>query len=159
MYYNKSKQGIDISDQMSSYHTALRKSIRWYHKVAIELLCGTAVVNACSLYNARREECGQKPMKITTFREKLASSLLKVNDEGESNQLQHYLRETSERESGKRPDRRKRRYCVRCYDRYSHLLGRKMAKKKAKKVTTECAACPGNLRFCYDCFPKFHAKF
>ena len=28
IYYNQSKQGIDVSDQMSSYHTCVRKSIR-----------------------------------------------------------------------------------------------------------------------------------
>ena len=46
VFYNQHKQGIDLSDQMSSYHTALRRSVKWYHKVAIELLLGTAVVNA-----------------------------------------------------------------------------------------------------------------
>ncbi|XP_025194347.1 piggyBac transposable element-derived protein 4-like [Melanaphis sacchari] len=29
--YNKGKAGIDLSDQLSSYSTAVRKSIRWYH--------------------------------------------------------------------------------------------------------------------------------
>lgn len=36
---------------MSSYQSAMRKSVRWYHKVAQELLFGTAVVNAHILYN------------------------------------------------------------------------------------------------------------
>lgn len=44
MFYNKNKQGIDVSDQMNSYFTPLRKSIRWYHKVAFQLLLGTSVV-------------------------------------------------------------------------------------------------------------------
>jgi len=46
LYYNQNKQGIDASDQMASYHTCLRRSIRWYHKVIVEILLGTAVVNA-----------------------------------------------------------------------------------------------------------------
>ena len=46
VYYNSGKQGIDISDQLASYHTSVRKSVRWYHKVAEELIFGTAVVNA-----------------------------------------------------------------------------------------------------------------
>ena len=45
---NKGKQGIDISDQMASYFTALRKTIRWYHKIGLEFLLNTAVVNALS---------------------------------------------------------------------------------------------------------------
>lgn len=34
VFYNKLKQGIDVSDQMTSYFSSLRKSIRWYQKVA-----------------------------------------------------------------------------------------------------------------------------
>ena len=33
--YNKDKAGIDISDQMGSYATTLRKGIKWYRKLAI----------------------------------------------------------------------------------------------------------------------------
>lgn len=28
--YNSAKKGVDFSDQMSSYHTVLRKSLKWY---------------------------------------------------------------------------------------------------------------------------------
>lgn len=35
--YNTGKAGIDLSDQLSSYSTCVRKSLRWYHKVATEL--------------------------------------------------------------------------------------------------------------------------
>ena len=44
--YNKGKQGIDVSDQMASCFSPLRKTIRWYHKVAFEFMLNTAVVNA-----------------------------------------------------------------------------------------------------------------
>ncbi|KAF0750273.1 piggyBac transposable element-derived protein 4-like [Aphis craccivora] len=37
IFYNKHKQGIDVSDQMTSYFSPLRKTIRWYHKVAFHL--------------------------------------------------------------------------------------------------------------------------
>ena len=43
IFYNKAKQGIDISDQMASYFTPLRKTLRWYHKIAFEYLLNTAV--------------------------------------------------------------------------------------------------------------------
>ena len=48
--YNKGKQGIDISDQMASYFTPLRRTIRWYHKVAFEFMLNTTVVNALIIY-------------------------------------------------------------------------------------------------------------
>lgn len=50
VFYNKNKQGIDVSDQINSYFTALRKSIRWYHKVEFQLLLGKSVVNALVVY-------------------------------------------------------------------------------------------------------------
>lgn len=31
--YNECKQGIDLSDQLSSYQSTVQKSVRWYHKV------------------------------------------------------------------------------------------------------------------------------
>ena len=49
--YNGAKKGVDISDQMSSYYTALKKSRKCYKKIANELLTGTSIVNAWILYN------------------------------------------------------------------------------------------------------------
>ena len=50
MAYNRGKGSIGISDQMASYVTALRKGVKWYRKLAIELLLGMAVVNAWVAY-------------------------------------------------------------------------------------------------------------
>lgn len=49
--YNNAKKGVDLSDQMSSYYTALKISRKWYKKVAVELLTGTCIVNAFILFN------------------------------------------------------------------------------------------------------------
>jgi len=164
VYYNQAKQGSDISDPLSSYQSTLRKSIRWYHKVVMELLMGTAVVNALIQHNDyRREVLGDTPLPIVAFRERIVTQLLNYgNSTPYDHQAHvvtstHHLRETEEREHGKRTDRRKRRYCVECYSTYTETYGRDIAKKKAKRVTTECAACPGNPRLCFACFPKFHA--
>ena len=48
--YNRGKGGIDLSDQMASYVTTLRKGVKWYRKLATELLLGMAVVNARVAY-------------------------------------------------------------------------------------------------------------
>jgi hypothetical protein len=48
--YNEGRQGTDLSDQLSTYHTCLRRSIKWYKKVAFELIFGTAVVNSYLIY-------------------------------------------------------------------------------------------------------------
>lgn len=36
--YNENKMGIDLSDQLASYGTIQRKGVKWYRKVAMELL-------------------------------------------------------------------------------------------------------------------------
>lgn len=42
MEYNEAKSSIiDLSDQMSSYNSPLRKSLKWYRKLAIEFILGT----------------------------------------------------------------------------------------------------------------------
>nr|CAH7766694.1 unnamed protein product [Callosobruchus chinensis] len=48
--YNAAKSFIDVSDQKASYHTPIRRSIKWYRKIALELLTNTALVNAHVLY-------------------------------------------------------------------------------------------------------------
>ena len=86
-----------------------------------------------------------------------AEAVPSLQERPENNVVEHYLRETQERECGKQSDRRKRRYCIGCYDRLVDQQGREIAKKRAKRVTTECGGCQGNLRFCFFCFPKFHS--
>ncbi|KAJ8930358.1 hypothetical protein NQ314_016855 [Rhamnusium bicolor] len=48
--YNAGKDGIDVSDQMASYFSPLRKTIRWYHKVVFEMLLNTVVINSLIIY-------------------------------------------------------------------------------------------------------------
>ena len=72
--YNRGKEGIDLSDQMASYVTTLRKGVKWYRKLATELLLGTAVVNAWVAY----KEATKKKIQISKFRERLAEQLLNL---------------------------------------------------------------------------------
>ncbi|CAH1998284.1 unnamed protein product [Acanthoscelides obtectus] len=72
MEYNAGKSFIDISDQKSSYSSAVRKALKWYRKVAVELLMGTTVVNSLFLYN----KVNRKSTSIIKFRENLCSQFL-----------------------------------------------------------------------------------
>jgi len=38
MDYNKAKVFVDISDLRNSYHSPLRRSIKWYRKIALEII-------------------------------------------------------------------------------------------------------------------------
>ena len=48
--YKKKKKGVDLSDQFSGYYSCLRKTLKWYKKIIIELICGTMLVNAWCIY-------------------------------------------------------------------------------------------------------------
>ena len=59
--YNRGKGGIDLSDQMASYVTTLRKGVKWYRKLATELLLGMVVVNAWVAYKEATKERSRFP--------------------------------------------------------------------------------------------------
>ncbi|CAH1998424.1 unnamed protein product [Acanthoscelides obtectus] len=63
--YNKHKAYIDLSDQVKSYTTSLRRGVKWYPKLAIELLIGSALVNAHVLH----QEVANEKMSITKFKQ------------------------------------------------------------------------------------------
>jgi hypothetical protein len=71
--YNKGRQGTDLSDQLSAYYTCLRRSIKWYQKVAFELLFGTSIVNSYLIY---KENYATGDITILQFRESVVRSLL-----------------------------------------------------------------------------------
>lgn len=160
--YNKIKKGVDVSDQMSSYYTALRKTKKWYRKIAIELIAGTSVVNAWILYN---KYLSKKPVSLLNFQESLTLSLLtgssqedlrsgkrRVSVGGIRTEHQHYLVEAEG------PKRTSRKRCVSCYEMISINEGSKVASKKAKKVSTYCQLCEGNPYMCMSCFATKHVS-
>ncbi|KAG8231174.1 hypothetical protein J437_LFUL007934 [Ladona fulva] len=62
--YNKAKKGVDVSDQMSLYYTCIRRTLKWYKKLAIELLLGSCMKKqkkvSQGLYESIRNEKGPK---------------------------------------------------------------------------------------------------
>ena len=71
--YNEGRIGTDLSDQLSSYDTYLKRSIKWYRKVAFELVFGAALVNSYLIY---KENYAASKVTILRFRERLVRSLL-----------------------------------------------------------------------------------
>ncbi|XP_041374243.1 piggyBac transposable element-derived protein 4-like [Gigantopelta aegis] len=53
--YNNGMAGVDKSDQMLSYYSALRKTIRWYKKIVLHIL-EVFLLNSHILYNANNRE-------------------------------------------------------------------------------------------------------
>ncbi|KAJ8912470.1 hypothetical protein NQ315_014570 [Exocentrus adspersus] len=153
--YNESKSSIDISDQMASYHTALRRSLRWYKKLAIEFIFGTTLVNAHTVYN----KLADKKLSITKYREELIKELVRQQDDG-----REILREIPQNRKSMRTHAfqkkeglavKSRRYCKGCY---SKKIKGETSKNKVKKVSTYCGDCENNPHYCLACFNMLHNK-
>lgn len=109
--YNRGKSFIDLSDQMASYGSPLRKSLKWYRKVVFEFLLNTSVVNSLCLF---KKTTGTS-IKITDFRLGLIKCLIfkpRINHI-ESNR--HKLTRAS------------RNRCVQCYLNVAQEKGRTYA--------------------------------
>lgn len=163
--YNKGKQGVDISDQMASYFSPLRKTIRWYHKLVFEFILNTSVVNALILY---RTLTGHT-MQIKDFRMAITQHLLGMSTEEESdvsrNQQRlplprgptsgskrgHCLTVTQEKD---KRNRKLRKRCQECYMKIAKKHGRSEAVLRVKKVVTFCGAC--NKWLCPECYSQTH---
>lgn len=150
--YNKSKGSVDMSDQMGAYSSPLRKTVKWYRKLAIELLLNTAVVNAWVMYNENK----QSKSSIVDFRRALINYLTRPADSQEIiiNERPKRLKHVLKLKEGKVRDTR--RFCVQCYKDSVQEFGRKVAKNKAKKVSTYCVQCKGEPHFCLKCFNYVH---
>lgn len=94
--YNKGKSYINRADQMAAYFNSLRKSTKWYKKIAFDILLGTAVVNTYSLY----KDVTENKMNITEFREELIEALFNLKPEvivGVPAQVVHHVEKDSKR--------------------------------------------------------------
>ena len=154
--YDKCKKGIDLSDQMPSYYLLLKKTRKWYKKVAFEVIAGTSVVNAWVLYN---QYYAAKTMSIRNFRESIVlASTRGINEEvskpGKSSlnilgtlSSEHFLVEVE----GSKWQSRKG------YDKMlTAFEGSKVARNKARKISTFFNACEGSPYLCIPCFNMKH---
>lgn len=82
--YNTAKSFIDVSDQLSSYSTSVRRSLKWFKKVAVELITGSALVNAYYLYN-KNKDINEKKISIIQFKENLCEQLLSLGKHNPTN--------------------------------------------------------------------------
>uniref|UniRef100_A0A1B6HG03 Uncharacterized protein n=1 Tax=Homalodisca liturata TaxID=320908 RepID=A0A1B6HG03_9HEMI len=162
--YNKAKVGIDLSDQMSSYSTAVRKTMRWYHKVGEELVLGTSVVNSWLAYNTflktKKPPNAKKKhlISITKFKEQLACSLMCLQETPRIPEVSrtghHYLTSSAMVGEGAKKHR-VRKVCKMCYQKLSEQRGRSVARNMTK-VTTFCSVCPDKPFLCETCFKDIH---
>ncbi|XP_060846172.1 piggyBac transposable element-derived protein 4-like [Rhopalosiphum padi] len=144
MDYNKAKGFVDISDLRNSYHSPLRRSLKWYRKIAFEILLNTSLLNALTLFNT---VTGYK-MGVTEFRENIVQALLMKTTNIPM------ISKPTEGEIHKIVNSNRGR-CSNCYFEMVQQGGREHAQKITRKVQTKCPGCSKHL--CLDCFFKLHS--
>lgn len=141
--YNKYKSYIDISDQVKSYNSSLRKNLKWYRKLAVELLVGTSLVNAFVAFKSITNET----ISITKFRELVMGDLIKTDKAP----LPIVVQATHKLEDlGGQGKRR----CTVCYEKLKAEVERIEATTKCPQTNLKCESCAKH--FCLDCFFKKH---
>jgi hypothetical protein len=157
--YNEGRQDTDLSDQLSAYHTCLRKSIKWYRKVAFELVFGTALVNSYLIY---KENYTESKVTILQFRESLVRSLLlgmpmeKLKPGARQQSASHSKRKLADHKLEEKEGSTRnigRRYTG-CYAKRRAQQSREASRAAAKKVKTFCSDC--EKFFCLECFNDKH---
>ena len=81
--YNRGKCAVDLSDQMIAYSTPHRRTLKWYIKLALELLLNTSISNAMILY----KQATKTKIKVSDFRMPLAMHLTLCHSSELSNTL------------------------------------------------------------------------
>ncbi|XP_072380638.1 uncharacterized protein [Diabrotica undecimpunctata] len=122
--YNQAKKGVDISDQMSSYYTCLRKTLKWYKKVIFEIILGTCVFNAWVIHSSHNE--AKNKLDMLRFREKLIQGLLSDTEEIATKEIRVVHDVSCNR-------------CPRKRSRSSHRLGK--YEGNARKSRKRCSNC------------------
>ena len=155
--YNAAKKGVDVSDQMSAYYTCVRKTVKWYKKVFIEIILGTAILNSWYVHS----KLSGRKVDILNFRDAVIDEMTKqANESHEEETLPVKARKVplQRHHLGKHdgPARKMRKRCKNCYDNIKRSEGTEVARKRAKRVSTFCEECEDKPSLCLDCFNKLH---
>lgn len=150
------KAAVDLSDHAynNAYNNPLRRSMKWYRKLAFELLLNTAILNAYILYKS----ITKTNISITEFRMKLAVDLTNCRDEDIPSRSIVTTPKKPLHKLLTKPGKVStvRRYCKQCYEENVAQFSREVARKLTKQVATFCDTCKSQPFLCLLCFNKLH---
>lgn len=147
--YNSSKAFIDLSDQRKAYNTPLRRGVKWYRKLAVEIILGSTLINAYVVYC----DLTKNKINITKFKQEvLKHTLSKYNSQMRQQLPEH--QENPESRTHELEHTGKRLRCTVCYENYSAEFGRAAAQNKTPRSTWSCSTC--KKPYCVSCFFQTH---
>ncbi|KAL0830142.1 hypothetical protein ABMA28_003599 [Loxostege sticticalis] len=141
--YNDSKKGIDYSDQMSSYYSTLKRGLKWFRKLMLELIFGTTLVNAWVVYNKKNKKHMPKKLFVETIIEKFTGFPFK-NKKNATEVISEHKYTMND----------KKRRCPGCYEKARQTMTSREADKKVKQIKGFCIGC--NKFLCLTCFNEKH---
>ncbi|CAH2014457.1 unnamed protein product [Acanthoscelides obtectus] len=158
--YNDNMSGIDRADQIISYHSCPRKTIRWHKKVIFHLL-DIAVWNSHYLHNHNQKD--NKTFK--EFRNDLIKSLLGISpDQRDGREFVSLMKKTKSIPSKK--SRENLGHVLEAIPVPENKKGKKQIYKRCKQCYLEqrrkdtawqCRDCIGKPSLCVgDCFQVWH---
>ncbi|XP_065662582.1 piggyBac transposable element-derived protein 4-like [Hydra vulgaris] len=138
--YNQCMSGVDKTEQMVSYYDCLRKTIRWYKKVALHLFDTFLFSSYClnSKYGLDKTISSLKLIVTDLLGERLNEIASRI-----TNNSFHYFSSIPPNEKKKFPTKP----CRVC------------SKIKRKETRYECAVCQNRPSLCIgECFRMYHSK-
>ncbi|KAJ8918439.1 hypothetical protein NQ315_008136 [Exocentrus adspersus] len=136
--YNKAK----AQAQLQPYTHCFSWGTKWYKKLAIEMILGSAFVNAFLLF----KEISKNKMSIIDFKESLAETLLHTSNSSGA--------VPKEINSAHKLQHSRKNRCVVCYAKTKEKFGRMAAQNKSTRTNWYCPACKKN--YCVSCFFVVH---
>lgn len=124
--YNQNMSGVDRSDQMLSYYTTPRKTVRWYLKLFFHYV-DICLWNATYLHNKAKDS----KLSYLQFRELIILEYFKslpLSRKSETNHTAHYAKKTEKRRRCRVCSSKKKRsqtffVCENCKDKNGQMIG------------------------------------
>ena len=140
--YNRFMGGVDMSDQLISYHRVLRQTKKYWKTLFYHLL-EICLTNAAILDKWFSMEQGKKPGTMSTFRDNIVLAIIETYGEQSTPQV---LLDNFQIRHGSKPIDGTRKICVICH----------------KKCTRHCPDCPFTPSLCQslkkDCHGRWHSS-
>ena len=142
---------------MAAYSSPLRKTVKWYRKLAVELILSTSMVNAYIIY----KECTGNKIGIVDFRKEVIRHLISAKEENMEEKEETTAdekRRRSRHELRKKEGRaiEVRKHCKNCYEKAVQEGKKVKERRKVKKVKKFCSGCPNEPFMCIHCFNITH---
>ena len=141
--YNKNKYSVDLSYQIRSYHSALRKSNKWHRKLSFNLILNTMINNERIIYNMNNNS----KLSVKKFKHDLCIEIL--NGTEKSVEKLHFLTEYYDKQRLK---------CYLCYSNKVKTMKVDIAKNKCNKSSNHCVCDILKRHICLKCFNNVHLK-